>query len=137
MPGINRKTVRRCEKCGTTVGAVRRLSYERPKGNINEEEQREYFEGCGVCDACGRELCAYCGDLRGGVCKDCRKKEEEEERWQETDWRNPGEQRADYRSFYRLARLYSVGAISRERLALEWGMEQRRQGIATALRRRP
>jgi hydroxylamine reductase (hybrid-cluster protein) len=79
MSGMNKRTARRCEKCHATVGTARRFSYERPKGNINEEEQREYFEGCGVCEVCGRELCNYCGDLRNGVCADCRKEEEEDD----------------------------------------------------------
>jgi hypothetical protein len=71
------KTVKlRCDECGEVIftGEI----WERPGAGdeVKTDITGKYFDGAGRCRECGRELCAACG-LVDGICKDCRKEEEE------------------------------------------------------------
>jgi hypothetical protein len=69
---------RYCEICGEEIFEGEAVRYEYPKGNVREDVDGNYYRGAGVCEICQKELCADCAGFDGdGVCKDCRKDEEE------------------------------------------------------------
>jgi hypothetical protein len=69
-----------CEVCGKTVYRGRRYTWEDLGGYERQDEEGEYFDGCGACKVCGRSLCAECGNFdRDGVCAGCREEEKNDQ----------------------------------------------------------
>jgi hypothetical protein len=69
-----------CSVCGETVFCGSGYEYEYPpdSGNVKTEVEGEYEAGAGKCEGCGREFCAYCGGIEGGLCEGCRSRAEED-----------------------------------------------------------
>jgi hypothetical protein len=64
---------RRCETCGTEIFSGEAQEYRDEAGLVQDDGyDGHYYPGCGVCEKCGRELCATCGQFDSeGVCRDC------------------------------------------------------------------
>jgi hypothetical protein len=66
------RTARYCRVCGKAVYRGERYTWSRG-GYERQDEDGEYYDGCGECEVCGAILCSECADFdREGVCADCR-----------------------------------------------------------------
>jgi hypothetical protein len=71
------KAVICCEICGETILEGEQLYYNNGVEDKDDGIDGEFFDGCGECEVCGRQLCADCGDFdRDGVCACCREDED-------------------------------------------------------------
>jgi hypothetical protein len=69
-----------CDVCGEPVLKGRMLIYTYPDGYEKDDGvDGEYFDGCGRCEICGRDLCVEHGDFENGICEECREELEKEE----------------------------------------------------------
>ena len=76
----NMRVFERCDVCNTEIfeGVICNYKYPLDGGDaaIRLDVDGNYFDNCGRCDNCGRELCEDCGQFVGGLCKECRKEME-------------------------------------------------------------
>jgi hypothetical protein len=66
------KAIRYCAECGAEIFHGEKAVFVNLWGEEQDDgDEGEFIEGAGVCESCGRELCADCGGFTDGLCKGC------------------------------------------------------------------
>jgi len=73
------EVTRKCDVCDMVIYAGRCYKYQIINDHCKEDIEGEFFDGCGVCEECLRELCENCAGFDNtGRCRECVEKEEAE-----------------------------------------------------------